>query len=117
MNKTGTIYVILHESESIPNYLGEAPSALSLPAKATIPKPSIWGTVYINAGKKEKINKVDIVGFFLQKGKIQKEELGLMGVKEHNSFIAIRKKAIPSLLKAVRDEKLKGQKFLIMEAR
>lgn len=117
MNKTGTIYIILHESESIPNYLGEAPVGLSLPEKAKIPKPSNWGTVYINAGKKEKINKVDIVGFFLQKGKLQKDDLGLIVVKDHNSFIAIRKKAIPALLKLVRDEKLKGKKFLIMEAR
>lgn len=117
MNKTGNIYIILHESETIPNYLGEAPPAYALPEKNKLPKPSGWGTVYINAGKKEKINKVDIVGFFLQKGKLQKEELGLIVVKDHNSFIAIRKKAIPGLLKSVRDEKLKGKKYLIMEAR
>lgn len=117
MNKTGTIYIILHASETIPNYLGVAPPAFALPDKTKLPKPSNWGTVYINAGKKEKINKVDIVGFFLQKGKLQKEDIGLIVVKDHNSFIAIRKKAIPSLLKLVRDEKLKGKKFLIMEAR
>ena len=43
--------------------------------------------------------------------------MGLIVVKDNNSFIAIRKKVIPGLLKAVRDEKLKGKKFLIMEAR
>ncbi|BDQ11206.1 DEAD/DEAH box helicase [Sediminibacterium sp. TEGAF015] len=117
MNKTGTIYLILHESESIPNYVGEAPPSFALTEKYKVPKPSAWGTVYINAGKKEKINKVDIVGFFLQKGKLEKDDIGLIIVKDHNSFIAIRKKAIPSLLKLVRDEKLKGKKFLIMEAR
>ena len=60
---------------------------------------------------------MDIVGFFLQKGKLEKDDIGLIIVKDHNSFIAIRKKAIPGLLKLVRDEKMKGKKFLIMEAR
>jgi hypothetical protein len=32
-----------------------------------IPKPPEFQTIYISGGKKNKLNKIDIVGFFSQK--------------------------------------------------
>jgi hypothetical protein len=31
-----------------------------------------YQTIYISGGKKNKLNKIDIVGFFSQKGKLEK---------------------------------------------
>lgn len=117
MNDKGNVYIILHESEPLPNYLNETPPIFALTLHAPPPAASMWATVYINGGKKDKLNKVDIVGLFIQKGQLAKDEMGLIVVKDHNSFVAVKKNKMALLLKQVRDEKIKGKKFLIMEAR
>ena len=57
-------------------------------------KPGEWKTLYIGAGKKDKINKADIVGMILQKGGLQKEELGKIEVLDHSSYVAIKRDKI-----------------------
>ena len=63
------------------------------------------------------LNKVDIVGFFMQKGKLLKEELGLIVVKDHNSFVAVKKNKIQQSLQLIQHEKIKGKKLIILEAK
>jgi hypothetical protein len=41
----------------------------------TLPKPPQFQTIYISGGKKNKLNKIDIVGFFFSKGKLEKGDL------------------------------------------
>lgn len=117
MNASGQVYIILQEDEALPKYIDDAPPAFVVKSNAPLPAASMWATVYINGGKKDKLNKVDIVGLFLQKGKLAKEELGLIVVKDHNSFVAVKKNKLQSLLKGVQDQKIKGKKWLIMEAK
>jgi superfamily II DNA/RNA helicase len=116
MNALGHIYLLMHDDEVLPRYIDAEPPVLQL-KKSSLPATSLWSTVYINGGKKDKINKVDIVGLFMQKGKLAKDELGLIVVKDTNSFVAVKKSRLSSLLKSIQQEKLKGKKFLIMEAK
>ncbi|MBK6979985.1 MAG: DbpA RNA binding domain-containing protein [Cytophagaceae bacterium] len=46
----------------------------------------MWSTVYFSGGKKDKINKIDIVGFCLQKGGLNKEDLGRIEVQDFVSL-------------------------------
>jgi superfamily II DNA/RNA helicase len=116
MHAMGHVYLLMHQDEVLPRYIDVEPPTLQL-NKASLPATSLWSTVYINGGKKDKINKVDIVGLFMQKGKLAKEDLGLIVVKDTNSFVAVKKSKLQSLLKSIQQEKLKGKKFLIMEAK
>lgn len=116
MNASGNIYLLMHKDEMLPRYIDAEPAILPL-KQAPLPPISTWATVYINGGKKDKINKVDIVGLFMQKGKLAKEELGLIVVKDQNAFVAVKKNKLQSLLKAVQSEKIKAKKFLIVEAK
>ena len=116
MHASGNVYLLMHQEEELPKYIDEQPAILSL-KKAPLPALSIWSTVYINGGKKDKISKADIVGLFMQKGKLVKDELGLIVVKDQNTFVAVKKTKLSALLKAVQAEKLKGKKYLIMEAK
>jgi superfamily II DNA/RNA helicase len=116
MNASGEIYLLVHADEQLPRYIDAEPDTLQL-KKAPLPATSSWSTVYINGGKKDKINKVDIVGLFMQKGNLTKEELGLIVVKDQNSFVAVKKNKLQQLLRGVQPEKIKGKKFLIMEAK
>jgi ATP-dependent RNA helicase DeaD len=82
-----------------------------------LPKPPEFQTVYISGGKKNKLNKIDIVGFFSQKGKLEKGDLGLIEVKDFISFAAVKYNKVKDLLQNIRDEKMKGKKFKIEVAR
>jgi ATP-independent RNA helicase DbpA len=75
-----------------------------------LPKPCMWKTLYISAGKKDKVNKMDIVGMLLQKGQLSKEDLGKIEVLDHSAYVAIKSNKIATVLKLVRDEKVKNKK-------
>ncbi len=116
MNANGNAYLILHIDEELPKFIDDIPSDYTL-NNCPLPAPSQWGTIYLNAGKKDKLNKVDIVGFFMQKGKLSKDEIGLIVVKDHNSFVAVKKNKVQQLLKLIQSEKIKSKKLIILEAK
>ena len=92
-------------------------TVLNVENSKSLPKPPEFQTIYISGGKKTKLNKIDIVGFFSQKGKLVKGDLGLIEVKDFISFAAVKSKKVKDLLHNIRDEKMKGKKFKIEVAR
>jgi superfamily II DNA/RNA helicase len=117
MLASGTAYIITHESEKKLDYIDYSMPVLNVENAITLPKPPEFKTIYISGGKKNKLNKIDIVGFFSQKGKLEKGDLGLIEVKDFVSFAAVKAKKVKDLLNAIRDEKMKGKKFKIEVAR
>jgi len=117
MLATGTAYVIVHESEKKMEYINYELPILNVDNATTLPKPPEFQTIYISGGKKNKLNKIDIVGFFSQKGKLDKDDVGLIEVKDFISFAAVKSKKVKELLLNIRDEKMKGKKFKIEVAR
>ena len=85
----GSSYIILHSEE--PDFV----------------------TLYIGKGKKDKINKIDIVGFLSKKGNLSKEDIGRVDVKDHYAFAAVSRSKYKQVLKLVQNEKIKGVKALI----
>ncbi|MBD2702163.1 DEAD/DEAH box helicase [Spirosoma sp. BT702] len=118
MSESGTAYVILHRDEPRPSYLDSSIDVLGLTTNNLIlPKPPEFVTLYISGGKKNKLNKVDIVGFFSQKGQLDKGDLGLIEVKDFSSFAAVKTEKVTTLLSRIKDEKMKGKKYKIDVAR
>ena len=117
MLSSGTAYIIAHESEKKMEYLDYKMDVLNVDSAKSLPKPPEFQTIYISGGKKNKLNKIDIVGFFSQKGKLEKGDLGLIEVKDFISFAAVKFNKITPLLANIRDEKMKGKKFKIEVAR
>ena len=113
----GNSYILLHQEEMLPEYLTEVPEEFLLPE--VTPKPSLpeFVTLYIGKGKKDKINKIDIVGFLFKKGNLNKDEIGRIDVKDHYSFAAVSRKKIKQTLNLIQNEKIKGVKTLIEEAK
>lgn len=114
MHAEGTAYLILGEEETIPDFVREKITEIELPASYTLPQSGEWGTVYISAGKKDKINKIDIVGFLLQKGGLHKEELGLIEVQDFTSYAAVKRCKISSMLHKVQGQKIKNKAVRIL---
>lgn len=113
MEASGTAILILGPGESLPAYIAERPETIELPAEIKLPAKPQWTTLFISAGKKDKVNKVDIVGFFTGKGQLKKEDIGLIEVKDFISFVAIRKSAVSHTLQLIKNEKLKNKKLKI----
>ncbi|ESU18476.1 dbpA protein [Flavobacterium cauense R2A-7] len=117
MLASGTAYIIVHESEKKMEYIDYQMPVLNVENAKSLPKPPEFKTIYISGGKKNKLNKIDIVGFFSQKGKLEKGDLGLIEVKDFVSFAAVKFKKVNELLRNIKDEKMKGKKFKIEVAR
>ena len=114
MHAEGTAYLLMDDDEPLPAYLSEAPDLLELPVELDLPAPSPWITLYISGGKKDKLSKMDIVGFLSQKGGLQKDELGKIEVMDFMSFAAVKKDKVARLLPAIQNEKMKGKKYKIV---
>ena len=71
------------------------------------------GNVIFSRWQKDKINKIDIVGFFSNKGQLKKDDIGLIDVKDFSAFVAIRKSKIGGVLELIKDEKIKNKKVKI----
>lgn len=106
MKASGTSILILTEEDYVPEYLDEDPSLFDLKENARIGKPD-YITLHINKGKKDKISKFDLVGYFLQFDFMKKDDLGLMEVNDFDSFIAIKREKANLTIKASQGKKLK----------
>ncbi|MEJ8762387.1 DEAD/DEAH box helicase [Phocaeicola sp. HCN-40430] len=113
----GNAYIILHPEESIPSYLKGNPEEFVLPEQTPKPALPAYVTLYIGKGKKDKINKIDIVGFLFKKGGLSKEDIGRVDVKDHYAFAAVSRKKVKQTLKLIQNEKIKGVKTLIEQAK
>ena len=113
IDRTGTAILILSEDEKLPSYITTPVLEIDLPADNELPEKPKWTTLFIAAGKKDKVNKVDIVGFFTAKGDLKKEDIGIIEVKDFFSFVAIRKSRVNHTLQLIKDERLKGRKIKI----
>ena len=113
MDASGTVILILSPDEKLPSYVPADTEQIHLPEHAVLPEKPKWTTLFIAAGKKDKVNKVDIVGFLSQKGDLKKEDIGLIDVKDFFSFVAVRKSKASHTLQLIKDQKIKNKKVRI----
>ena len=111
-NATGTSYVILNTEEKIPEYIPNDIEEYDIPEVVSRPPKSKWVTLYIGKGKKDKLSRMDIAGFLYKKGKLTKEDVGSIDLKEHYAFVAVKRSNVKQLLNLLRGEKIKGLKTL-----
>ena len=117
MLATGTAYIVVHEGEKKLDYINYEMPVFKVQNNPKLPKSPPYQTIYVSGGKKNKLNKIDIVGFFLQKGNLEKTDLGLIEVKDFISFVAVKSNKIKSFLTSIKDQKMKGKKYKIEVAR
>lgn len=113
MDAGGTCILILSAEVKLPAYITEDVEDIELPENLTLPEKPKWTTLFIAAGKKDKVNKIDIVGFLSNKGQLKKDDIGLIDVKDFFSFVAIRKLKVSNVLQLIKNEKIKNKKVKI----
>ena len=112
MNAKGFAYLIMTEDENFPFIKNNTPEE-NVSESNRVPDRTPNQTIYISAGKKDKVNKVDIVGYLIKKGELEKDDIGLIEVKDTTSYVAVNRKKTIELLKQLANEKLKGKKVKI----
>jgi ATP-independent RNA helicase DbpA len=113
MKANGSSYLLISSDETTPEYIQVPQIEYKIPDDLNSPEESRWITLYFSGGKKDKINKIDLVGFLGQKGGLKKDEIGLITVLDHASYVAVQRKKFRKLLDQIRNEKVKGKKLRI----
>ncbi|MEN8138075.1 MAG: DEAD/DEAH box helicase [Bacteroidota bacterium] len=113
MNEEGAAYVILSREENQPDYIPISIDTYYISKNIELPKAPEWETIFIGKGKKDKVNKIDIVGFLSKKGELEKGDIGLIEVKDFFSYAAIKRSKINSVLNKISGLKIKNKKAKI----
>lgn len=112
MNAKGSVYLIMTEDENFQFIKKNTPEE-KLTQDYKMPSRTPFSTIYISAGKKDKVNKVDIVGFLIKKGELEKDDIGLIEVKDTTSYVAVSRQKVVALLKKLENQRLKNKKMKI----
>lgn len=117
MDAGGKSVLILSEEEKLPAYITGNVTEMILPDIPELPEKPKWSTLFIAAGKKDKVNKIDIVGFLSNIGRLKKDDIGLIEVKDFFSFVAVRKLKVGEVMELIKNEKIKNKKVKIAIAK
>ena len=107
----GTAYLIKGDKEELPEYI-DNPNVVNISKKA-IRKPQFWETLFISGGRKDKISKGDIAGLFFKQGKINKDQLGTIELKQDCAFVAVPKAIAEDLVAELNNSRLKKKKVRV----
>lgn len=108
MQATGTSILLMTELDYLPEYLDSEPENMLIDPNKQL-TPSHWNTIYVNRGKKHKVNKMDFVGYILSFDFMSKEDLGLIEVQDFSSLLAIKRDKCRELISATKGKKIKNK--------
>lgn len=111
MNATGAVYVLQWAEEELKDYLQDTEEEI-LTDIQVLPDTE-WSTLFISGGRKDKISKGDIVGLFMKEGGLDKEELGLIELKQECSFAAVKSSKAETICDKLNNSRLKKKKVRI----
>lgn len=96
VDATGEVFVITGPGESLPEYID---CDNELPAEALPPRQpgKRLVTLYVNAGRKEKVSKGDILGFLVKTALVEALQIGRIDVRDHAAYVAVDAAALPSI--------------------
>ena len=116
-DKEGRTFFILGPDEHLPEYVNNDYEEYQLPV--SLPKPALprMGTIYIGKGKKDKISKMDIVGFLCKKGGLNSSDIGKIDIKDRFTYIAIVSTKIKKTISLTKGEKIKGIRTIVEEVK
>jgi hypothetical protein len=109
--------VLKNDEEELPDFIEEEAKEFFIKNMPDQEWESPWLTLTINAGKKNKINKIDIVGFLSKIAHLHKDEIGLINVLDKISFVAVPKNIYKDILANVRNQKIKGKDYIFKVAK
>ena len=113
----GAVYMMTFENKELPDFVPTELEEYTLPKRNTLPPTPEWTALYVGKGKRDKLSRGDLAGFFMKKGGLKPDDVGTILVFPDYSYVAVKMNRMREVLKKVAGEKIKGVKTLIMPAR
>ena len=113
----GAVYMMTFENKELPDFVPAELEEYALPKRNTLPPAPEWTALYVGKGKRDKISRGDLAGFFIKKGGLKPDDVGTILVFPDYSYVAVKMNRMREVLKKVAGEKIKGIKTLVMPAR
>ena len=107
----GTAYVLKWKDESLPSFIKNA--AVQDISKQAERKPVYWETLFVSGGRKDKISKGDIAGLFIKQGKLTRDQLGDIELKQDCAFVAVPLSLASDLAENLNNTRLKKKKVRV----
>ncbi len=111
MHNEGTAYIIKWEKEELPEFIVD--SEIIELKEAPTPTASNWKTLFISGGRKDKISKGDIVGLLFKQGNLNKDQIGMIELKQDCAFVAVNVSKLNPLLLKLDNNRLKKKKVRV----
>lgn len=111
VNEKGTAYVLQWEQERLPSFIKKG-TPIDISKKAQF-KPQFWETLFISGGRKDKISKGDIAGLFFKQGGINKDQLGVIELKQDCAFVSVPVSIADELVRKLNNTRLKKKKVRV----
>ncbi len=111
MGASGDAYAIVSSVDKIPDFFPNLETFW--PKGEGTVRHSDFSTLYINAGKREKISKGDVAGYLIQKGGLIAKEIGKIDVRDHCSYVAVPVQKADEVVSSVSPYKLKNTRVKV----
>lgn len=112
----GLVFILKDPSRNLPDYI-VCNEQFEVLEGEPLPDLPPFKTIYVGGGKKDKINKVDIVGFLCQIGGCEKSDIGKILVRDRDALVAVNAHVVEDVVPVIREQKIKGKKVKIGFAR
>lgn len=111
MFNDGTAYILKWKNEDLPDFIRNA--EVEEFQKAPLAAASVWKTLFVSGGRKDKISKGDIAGLFIKQGKLTSDQLGTIEIKLDCAFVAVHASEVDRLIQLVDNSRLKNKKVRV----
>ncbi len=114
----GDAYFIKNHNEQLPHYINNIKEFSLNPQPEKNRKVTSIATLYISAGKKEKVSRGDIVGYLTSNASsLTASEIGKINIFDHYSLVAVPSAKAKEIINSEAPHKLKKQKVKLSLAR
>lgn len=113
----GAVYLFSFENKPLPEFAPDDLNEYILPKRNVLPPNPEWTILYVGKGRRDKISRGDLAGFFMKKGGLRSDELGTILVFDNYSYVAVKLNRMRAVIKAVEGEKIKGVKTIVQPLR
>lgn len=107
VDAVGDVWLLIGPDEDVKEYI-DFDDTRHLDSSLQPSLKSGLTTLYISAGKKEKLSRGDIVGFLVKAGGLGPDQIGKIDVYDHYSLVAVPSAGSYELIEKLRTEKIKG---------
>lgn len=109
VEEEGDVYLLVGPDEQLRDFV-EFDDTLNLEPDRKALLRSGYVTLYVGGGKREKVSRGDILGFFIKEGGLEVSSIGKINVYDHYSLVAVSEEEADRLLTRIAGKKLKGEK-------